>query len=172
MSETALQDLYTLEVIFRFLLWSDWQMRLVLRNVCKIWRVTATDTSKNKCRDESGWLFSCYAARKGFLSLLQWARSIGCEWDFHICALAAENGHLDLLQWARNNGCPWEVNTCYSAARKGHLEILKWARENGCDWDVDTCAEAAAGNHLKVLEWAVQNGCPGATDKYYQDMLC
>ena len=38
------------------------------------------------------------------------------------CMYAARDGYLEVLQWARQNGCPWDVETCYQAAQGGHLE--------------------------------------------------
>jgi hypothetical protein len=42
------------------------------------------------------------------LTLSHYGRVNGCEWDWDswTCAYAAERGHLDVLQWARANGCP------------------------------------------------------------------
>ena len=48
------------------------------------------------------------------------------------CWYAARKGHLDVLQWARANGCPWYENMCKEAVRGGHLEVVKWLRANGC----------------------------------------
>jgi hypothetical protein len=42
-----------------------------------------------------------YAARKGHLEALRWARQTGCEWDAGPCMYAALCGRLDLLRWAR-----------------------------------------------------------------------
>ena len=44
---------------------------------------------------------------------------------------AARNGHLSIIQWARQNGCDWDSGTCSAAARNGHLSILQWARKIG-----------------------------------------
>ena len=70
------------------------------------------------------------------------------------CEAAAEGGHLSVLQWARHNGCDWNWKTCVAAAGGGNLSILQWARQNGCDWDSETCEAAAEGGHLSVLQWA------------------
>jgi hypothetical protein len=78
----------------------------------------------------------------------------------NVCNYAARRGHLEVLQWARENGCHWDKWTCAYAAKCGHLEILQWARENGCPWDKWTCAYAAFRGHLEVLQWAHKNGCP------------
>ena len=128
------------------------------------------------------------AAGEGHMDVLQWLRSIGCQWCSRTCKSAAGNGHLAVLQWARANGCDWDSETCSAAAAGGHLQVLQWSRANGCDWDsstcrsaavrevtwrllqwgrepmvatgiVSTCSAAAAGGHLEVLQWARANGC-------------
>eukprot|EP01052_Picozoa_sp_SAG31_P034775 SAG31_NODE_4108_length_3576_cov_1.978142_2_plen_178_part_00 len=45
-----------------------------------------------------------------------------------VCAKIAAHGRLSVLQWARANGCEWDSHTCSSAAEGGHLEVLQWAR--------------------------------------------
>jgi hypothetical protein len=47
------------------------------------------------------------------------------------CAYAARKGHLEVLKWAKENGADWDVWTCRNATSRGHLEVLKWAKENG-----------------------------------------
>jgi hypothetical protein len=100
------------------------------------------------------------AAEKGYLEVLEWARTKGYSWSVKTCVCAASAGHLEILKWLRANGCPWDEDTCSYAACKGHLEILKWARSNACPWDCGTCAYAALGGHLDILKWARANGCP------------
>ncbi len=100
-----------------------------------------------------------YAALNGHLSVLQWARENGCEWNSNTCAFAAKNGHLSVLQWSHKNGCEWNSNTCAFAAKNGHLPVLQWACANGCKWDNWTCAYAALNGHLSVLQWVRANGC-------------
>src|SRR5688500_6750388 len=60
-----------------------------------------------------------------------------------ICSFAARNGFLSLLQWSRSQDCPWNAFACENAAEKGHLEVLKWLRSQGCPWNALTCAYAA-----------------------------
>jgi hypothetical protein len=100
------------------------------------------------------------AARHGNLAVLQYLRSMNCQWDANTCAYAATSGHLQILKWARANGCPWNTDTCRNAARNGHFEVLQWARANGCPWEDRTCALAAKSGHLHILQWAHANGCP------------
>eukprot|EP01052_Picozoa_sp_SAG31_P040647 SAG31_NODE_5938_length_2249_cov_2.764651_3_plen_187_part_01 len=54
-----------------------------------------------------------------------------------VCAKIAAHGRLSVLQWARANGCEWDSTTCRSAAAGGHLEVLQWARAHGCEWGWD-----------------------------------
>jgi hypothetical protein len=49
-----------------------------------------------------------------------------------LCDFAARNGYLFVLQRARANGCPWHESTCSNAAVGGHVTLLRWARANGC----------------------------------------
>jgi hypothetical protein len=35
---------------------------------------------------------------------------------------AAKKGHLEVLRWARENGCPWSEETRLLAASKGYVE--------------------------------------------------
>jgi len=50
-------------------------------------------------------------------------------WDEDTCSYAASKGYIALLQWARAQQCPWDEDTCsYAATMNGHLELLKWAR--------------------------------------------
>ena len=106
-----------------------------------------------------------WAADRGHLPVLQWARENGCPWDEKTCSYAAEEGHLAVLQWARENGCPWDADTCSLAAAGGHLAVLQWARENGCPWDEWVCSFAAKGGHLDVLEWARANVVRGTATR-------
>ena len=49
-----------------------------------------------------------------------------------VCVWAARRGCLEVLKWARVNGCPWDERVCEFAAEGGHLEVLRWAHANGC----------------------------------------
>jgi hypothetical protein len=106
------------------------------------------------------------AARRGHLTVLQWARANGCPWDHAIfsaiCREAARTGHLPVLQWARANGCPWDHAICSAicsdAARNEKLHVIVWALETGCPWDEATCkCEAERRYRQKVLRWARAN---------------
>jgi hypothetical protein len=105
-------------------------------------------------------LRAAWAAGRGRLHVLQWARANGCRWDAQACADAAWGGHLAVLQWLHANGCPWDEWTCANAAQGGHLGVLQWLRANGRPWDARVCAKAAKDGHMAVLHWALANGCP------------
>ena len=101
-----------------------------------------------------------YAARRGSVRLLKWARENNLDWGEATCSDAVLNGHLPALQYLHENGCPWDKWTCSRAAMNGHLPVLQYLHENGCPWDSDTCYWAASNGHLPVLQYLYENGCP------------
>ena len=102
-----------------------------------------------------------YAARRGSVRLLKWARENNRDWSAITCTGAAEKGHLPALKYLHENGCPWDRNTCDYAAMNGHLPTLKYSHENGCPWDRWTCHYAACYKHWDCLQYAVDNKCEG-----------
>jgi hypothetical protein len=78
----------------------------------------------------------------------------------HVCYFAARRGSVRLLKWARENNRDWSADTCYYAAAYGHLPALKYLHENGCPWDSSTCSSAAGNKHWDCLQYAVDNKCP------------
>ena len=78
-----------------------------------------------------------------------------------VCYYAALRGSVRLLKWARENNLVWSIHTCSIAAASGHLSALKYLHENGCPWDWDTCYWAAYEEHWDCLQYAVDNKCPG-----------
>ena len=106
--------------------------------------------------------FVCdYAAMRGSVRLLKWARENNLDWSADMCTSAARNGHLPALKYLHDNGCPWNRSTCTSAASSGHLPVLKYLHENGCPWDSDTCLCAAYHKHWKCYLYLVDKNCPG-----------
>jgi len=97
-----------------------------------------------------------YAAKHGYLSLLQWSNRK--EWSETTCDEAAYGGHLVVLQWLRAQHCPWDELTCYNAAYGGHLTVLQWLRAQGCPWNKAKCIDAAR-DHPAVLEWLRSGDC-------------
>ena len=77
-----------------------------------------------------------------------------------VCSYAARRGSVRLLKWARENNLDWGAMTCTGAAEKGHLPALKYLHENGCPWDRWTCSYAATYEHWYCLQYAVDNKCP------------
>ena len=101
-----------------------------------------------------------YAASRGSVRLLKWARENNLAWNAFACIFAAYNGHLPALQYLHENGCPWDKWTCSAAARNGHLPALQYLHENRCPWDSWTCSVAAEKGHLPALQYLHENGCP------------
>ena len=101
-----------------------------------------------------------YAASRGSVRLLKWARENNRAWSVLTCHYAALNGHLPALQYLHENGCPWDSMTCFWAANNGHLPALRYLHENGCPWDSNTCRTTAQGKHWDCLQYAVDNKCP------------
>jgi hypothetical protein len=78
-----------------------------------------------------------------------------------VCDYAALRGCVRLLKWARENNLAWRTFTCCCAAMKGHLHVLQYLHENGCPWDWRTCMYAAHHKHWDCLQYAVDNKAPG-----------
>eukprot|EP00594_Rhizosolenia_setigera_P004762 CAMPEP_0178939524 /NCGR_PEP_ID=MMETSP0789-20121207/264_1 /TAXON_ID=3005 /ORGANISM="Rhizosolenia setigera, Strain CCMP 1694" /LENGTH=117 /DNA_ID=CAMNT_0020618387 /DNA_START=396 /DNA_END=749 /DNA_ORIENTATION=- len=51
--------------------------------------------------------FLCYrAARFGYLDILKWYRSHGCEWNADVFNAARESSHDHIVEYLRLEGCP------------------------------------------------------------------
>ena len=70
---------------------------------------------------------------------------------------AAKRGYIKLIDFALNNGCSVSAHTCSAAARYGQFECLKYLREIGCKWNYHTSSGAALKGHLDCLTYAVEN---------------
>ena len=79
----------------------------------------------------------------------------------YVCDYAASRGSVRLLKWARENNRAWSTHTCYQAAIYGQLPALKYLHENGCPWSYMTCQYAADQKHWDCLQYLVDNKCPG-----------
>ena len=101
-----------------------------------------------------------YAASRGSVRLLKWARENNRAWSADTCHYAALNGRLPALQYLHENGCPWDSYTCSSAAYNGHLPVLQYLHENGCPWDMRTCLYAGYYKHWDCLQYLVDNKAP------------
>lgn len=133
---------------------------------------------------------SCIAARDGSMSLLVWARYVGCDWSETVFLAAVEGTQIAVLQFLLDHECPiptgteafalaaeirdlqtleflyennfeWDAATCSAAARVNWLEGLQWLRAHNCPWDTTTRYCSAGGGHLQLYKWAHVNGCPG-----------
>ena len=67
----------------------------------------------------------------------------------NVCDYAAFRGSVRLLKWARENDRAWSVETCTYAALNGQLLVLQYLHENGCPWDECTCQSAARKKKYK-----------------------
>ena len=77
-----------------------------------------------------------YAAFRGSVRLLKWARENNGDWNSGMCAWTAMKGHLPALQYLHENGCPWNSNTCWLAVYEKRWDCLKYAVDNKCDeWE-------------------------------------
>jgi hypothetical protein len=83
-----------------------------------------------------------------------------------VCTYAALRGSVRLLKWARENNHDWHEtmfsspDMCYYAAGEGYLPLLQYLHENGCPWDDSTCEYAATYKHWDCLQYAVDNKAP------------
>ena len=85
-----------------------------------------------------------------------------------VCDYAAMRGSIRLLKWARENNPDWSEVTSQLAAWNGHFPALQYLRQNGCPWGSDTCFYAAHNKHWDCLQYAVDNKCPG-WEKYAEE---
>ena len=76
------------------------------------------------------------------------------------CNYAAFRGSIRLLKWARVNNRAWRRRTCYYAVIGGQLPALQYLHENGCPWYSGTCRSAAYYKHWDCLQYAVDNKAP------------
>ena len=82
------------------------------------------------------------------------------EWE-DVCDYAAVRGSVRLLKWARVNNLAWSADTSLYAAMNGQLPALKYLHENGCPWGSYTCYRAAHLKRWDCLQYAVDNKAPG-----------
>ena len=85
---------------------------------------------------------------------------LGEEAAKNVCDFAACRGSVRLLKWARENKYAWGTHTCSYAAETGQLPALKYLHENGCPWSQSTCLYAAYYKRWDCLQYAVDNKCP------------
>ena len=79
-----------------------------------------------------------------------------CPWDKYVCHFAAQKGHLEVLRWARSQGCPWDEDVPRFAARNGQLKVLKWLINEGCPYDKRQCLEAAEYADERLVPWELK----------------
>jgi hypothetical protein len=102
-----------------------------------------------------------YAAKNGYLELLQWVRNYEPSTIADCVYTAIEHEHFNILKWLKDeNLIPDYYNICCGASQLGYLNVLKWARLNDIPWTRYTCHIAKSHNHLELLQWARDNGAP------------
>jgi hypothetical protein len=98
------------------------------------------------------------AARRGYLSILEWAVSKSCIVS-ECVFLAAQYGHEHILDWLRPRVPNWNDDCWTGAAAGGHLHIMKQCQP--LDLAVFLRSDvmyAAEGGHLHVIQWMVAQG--------------
>jgi hypothetical protein len=132
---------------------------------------------------------SYYAARSGSISMLNWLRAEGCEFNHRTCVGAAQGRQLAALQHLRSEGAEWDAEEMgCEAAMGGSIEVVEWLRQEqgiefnstsimwaadggqiamcqhlrsiGCEWTEDACAQAVMRGYFDTLCWLRENGCP------------
>lgn len=106
-----------------------------------------------------------FAARKGNLDALIYARTNGCAWDQRTILEAVEYGRIDVVQYCLDNDCPIGDSDLCSAAmlnsdHEKALKVLKLLRKFSIPWNEYTCEQAAQNGNLEALKWARNQGCP------------
>lgn len=118
-------------------------------------QITSKDIYENLCKN---------AAKKGYLSLLKWAKKIDYPFNSSIMYSAAHGGHLNVLNWlidhAPESNYESKKLIVGRAALGGHLVALKWLLGKGFPWGENVTESAAEGGNLEVLKWLRDNGCP------------
>ena len=77
----------------------------------------------------------------------------------NVCDWAASRGSVRLLKWARENNRDWSAVTCNLAAGSGHLSALRYLHENGCPLGGYTCIHTAGKKRWDCLQYLVDNKC-------------
>lgn len=132
----------------------------------------------------------CVAAYEGSLSLLLWARKVGCEWNDDVFLAAVRGGQITMLQWWEDTAQPFNQHNVLEAflvaVNSCNLKTLEWLYQNKAERHVYACAAAgrvgwldglkwlrshgfpwdqgtwsAQNGHIDVYKWAHHNGCPG-----------
>ena len=77
---------------------------VIMTNVCRMWKTIILKSFHNHFISKNKFIEN--AAKMGYLSIVKWAREIGCRWNYSTCSNAARKGHKKILKWAQENGCP------------------------------------------------------------------
>lgn len=104
------------------------------------------------------------AAKRGWLSVVKWARSQGAWWNERTFDAAVTGGNTQVISWLKANGCPWDAKACIKAARYGHLQVLESLFNNGVYWNDLRYSQsklfqvAIKGKHFHIIEWLISHG--------------
>lgn len=103
------------------------------------------------------------AAQDGYLSLLIWAKEIGCVWDVKVFLEAIERGQIPIMRWLVDKKCfrLLSENAFKSVAKGRSLQSLAWLHQNAYTWNAETYTlQAASAGWLEGLVWLRAHGCP------------
>jgi len=97
-----------------------------------------------------------YAARYGYLRLLQWARLQNMRMTLKTYVVACRGGHLDVVHWL-GSYCALDfdlyLQTLFNAAcGGGHLAVIEYLLRRGAKVQFASLREASCGGHLDVLK--------------------
>jgi hypothetical protein len=116
------------------------------------------------------------AAEYGYINVVSWSRSIGCEW-LNAAIVAAQSGHSKLFIWICKNGYPIDelkskimvddsTSIVECSAKEGYKPILqcvlsmyKHLLKEPFMWRIkyQISKNLAEGGHLQLLQWAKEN---------------
>ena len=106
-----------------------------------------------------------FAARRGILDALIYARTHGCPWDHRTIEEAVQNGHIDVVKYCLENDCPIVDNDLcvFSLSNSDYvkdLKVLKLLRKFNIPWNEETCEVAICSGNIEALKWVRSRGCP------------
>lgn len=102
------------------------------------------------------------AASDGDLSVLAWAREIGCDWSETVFLKAVEGGQASTLQFLVDNHCPIPSGTqaFEVASQARNLHTLEWLDENKFEYSSFASLAAARIGWVEGVEWLHAHGYP------------
>jgi hypothetical protein len=121
---------------------------------------------------DSSTVFSCHCAKHGYIELLQWARTRGCQWDELTIRIAAQYGRYELFTWMYMEKCPVDLNqTINAAVCGGHIRIIAWLVDIGITFNNRTVfRHATRRGHTNIMQWFHDRG--SLTSHDYRGCMC